>query len=54
MTYNLEKEISQKQKLKGVPRDVIEKDYILSWILFGISNTKTLKETLVFKGGYLP
>ncbi|MEO6705511.1 MAG: nucleotidyl transferase AbiEii/AbiGii toxin family protein [Ginsengibacter sp.] len=29
----------------------IEKDYILSWILFGISRNKILSKSLAFKGG---
>ena len=30
---------------------VIERDYLLSWVLAGISSGTALKETLVFKGG---
>lgn len=29
----------------------VEKDYVLSWILFGISQNSLLAESLVFKGG---
>lgn len=29
----------------------IEKDYVISWILFGISKNKLLSKSLVFKGG---
>jgi len=32
-------------------RYILEKDYILSWILAGIANVKDLREYLVFKGG---
>jgi predicted nucleotidyltransferase component of viral defense system len=35
----------------GVPWDVLERDYVLSWILAGISRHEHLSETLVFKGG---
>ncbi len=30
---------------------VIEQDYVLSWILYGISAIDDLRETLAFKGG---
>jgi len=31
--------------------DIIEQDYLLSWVLYGISNVAELKDTLIFKGG---
>lgn len=40
--------VAAKNKLKDTQ---IEKDYILSWILFGISNNGSLSKSLVFKGG---
>ncbi len=36
---------------KHVPQEVIEKDYVLSYILAGIANTSGLANSLVFKGG---
>jgi predicted nucleotidyltransferase component of viral defense system len=43
---------SKKQMQKvGVRDQQIEKDYILSWILFGISKHEYLSKTIVFKGG---
>ena len=42
------------QKIAGkckVKDGQIEKDYILSWILYGISQNKFLFENLIFKGG---
>ncbi|MEW6002147.1 MAG: nucleotidyl transferase AbiEii/AbiGii toxin family protein [Nitrospirota bacterium] len=36
---------------KGVLEIVVEKDYILDWILWGISQSEFLKNALVFKGG---
>jgi uncharacterized protein len=36
---------------KGVRDTQIEKDYVISWIIFGIANNQYLKENLVFKGG---
>ena len=35
----------------GVPWEVLERDYVLSWVLAGISQTPTLRDTLAFKGG---
>jgi len=44
-------EIQQKARKIGVRDQQIEKDYILSWILFGISKHKELSKAIVFKGG---
>lgn len=44
-------EIQQKANAVGVRDQQIEKDYILSWILFGISKNEHLCKTIVFKGG---
>jgi predicted nucleotidyltransferase component of viral defense system len=35
----------------GLPWEVIERDYLLSWILAGITEVKSLRDALVFKGG---
>ncbi len=35
----------------GIPWEVLERDYILSWILAGITRVDTLRDALVFKGG---
>lgn len=35
----------------NVPWDVLERDYLLSWILAGITRVDVLRDTLVFKGG---
>ncbi len=42
--------LEARKRLK-LPWEVLERDYLLSWILAGIAQTKALKETLVFKGG---
>jgi len=42
--------MSQARKLQLAP-NIIEKDYVLNWILAGISNQKELSETWIFKGG---
>jgi predicted nucleotidyltransferase component of viral defense system len=44
-------EIKQKANAVGVRDQQIEKDYILSWILYGISNHEILSKEIVFKGG---
>lgn len=44
-------EIQQKANAIGVRDQQIEKDYILSWILFGISKHEQLSKTIIFKGG---
>jgi len=44
-------EIQQKARALGVRDQQIEKDYILSWILFGISKHDHLSKSIVFKGG---
>lgn len=45
------KEISKKANIEGVRPQQIEKDYIISWILWGIYNHDFLKGALIFKGG---
>lgn len=44
-------EIQQKANSIGVRDQQIEKDYILSWILFGISKHNQLSKSIIFKGG---
>jgi len=44
-------EIQNKARAVGVRDQQIEKDYMLSWILQGISQHSTLSKTIVFKGG---
>lgn len=44
-------EIARRANSEGVRQQQIEKDYIISWILWGISNHDLLKEALIFKGG---
>lgn len=35
----------------GIRDTQIEKDYVIGWVLKGISNNSYLKEKLIFKGG---
>jgi predicted nucleotidyltransferase component of viral defense system len=39
------------RKRLGLPWEILERDYVLSWLLAGISHVETLRDTLVFKGG---
>ncbi|OGP18746.1 MAG: hypothetical protein A2V21_312300 [Deltaproteobacteria bacterium GWC2_55_46] len=43
--------LQEVRKRLGTPWEVLERDYLLSWILAGISQVGSLRETLVFKGG---
>lgn len=44
-------EIQQKARAGGVRDQQIEKDYILSWMLFGVAKHEQLSKAIVFKGG---
>lgn len=43
--------LQEARKRLGVPWEVLERDYLLSWILAGIGKVDRLRESLVFKGG---
>jgi predicted nucleotidyltransferase component of viral defense system len=43
--------LQEARKRLGLPWEVLEWDYLLSWILAGIGRVDSLRETLVFKGG---
>ena len=45
------REISKISNKTGVRPQQIEKDYVITWILWGISQNTLLKENLIFKGG---
>jgi uncharacterized protein len=45
------KEINQVAARSKVRDTQIEKDYALSWMLYGISKSGLLREVLIFKGG---
>src|SRR5690606_13359634 len=45
------KEINKVASANRVNDRQIEKDYVLSWVLYAISKNKTLNNALVFKGG---
>ena len=43
--------LQEARKRLGIPWDVLERDYLLSWVLAGIGQVASLRDTLVFKGG---
>lgn len=43
--------LQEARKRLGLPWDVLERDYLLSWVLAGITQVDVLRDTLVFKGG---
>ena len=43
--------LQEARKRLGLPWDVLERDYLLSWVLAGIGQVASLRDTLVFKGG---
>lgn len=47
----LKNEILEKARQSGLTPHVIEKDYVLGWILGAISQERDLQESWVFKGG---
>lgn len=48
---SLRKQVSDLKKSTGIEWDVIEQDYVLSWVLLGISRIEKLNTSLIFKGG---
>jgi predicted nucleotidyltransferase component of viral defense system len=44
-------EISKISVSQGVRPQQIEKDYVITWVLWGIAQNDFLRENLVFKGG---
>ena len=43
--------LQEARKRLGIPWDVLERDYLLSWVLAGIGQVAPLRHALVFKGG---
>lgn len=43
--------LEEARKRTGLSWDILEKDYILSWVLAGISRVDALRDALIFKGG---
>ena len=51
MVKSIHSRISEEYRTTGIQWNVIERDYLLSWVLAGISQVPSLNDTLVFKGG---
>ena len=47
----LRNRLQEARKRFGLPWQVLERDYLLSWVLAGIGQVDSLRGTLVFKGG---
>jgi predicted nucleotidyltransferase component of viral defense system len=47
----LRNRLQEARKRLGIPWEILERDYVLSWLLAGISDVEALRDTLVFKGG---
>jgi len=43
--------LQEAQRRLNLPWEVLERDYLLSWLLAGIGRVEPLRDTLVFKGG---
>jgi len=45
------REILEFSRETGLAADIVEKDYVLGWLLAGIYDNRDLKNTWIFKGG---
>jgi uncharacterized protein len=43
--------LQEARKRLGLPWEVLERDYLISWILAGIGQVDSLRDVLIFKGG---
>ena len=43
--------LQEARRRLGIPWEVLERDYLLSWVLAGIGEVAELQSALVFKGG---
>lgn len=43
--------LQEARKRLELPWEVLERDYLISWVLAGISRVDSLRDTLVCKGG---
>lgn len=44
-------DINDRVREWGLREEIVEKDYVIGWILWGIGNDRLLKRTWCFKGG---
>lgn len=47
----LRKRLQEARNRLRIPWEVLERDYVLSWLLAGVSHVDALRNTMVFKGG---
>jgi len=47
----LRNRLQEARKRLGLPWEILERDYVLSWLLAGVSGVEALRDTLVFNGG---
>ena len=47
----LRSRLQEARRRLGIPWEVLERDYLLSWVLAGVVQVPALSDTLVFKGG---
>jgi predicted nucleotidyltransferase component of viral defense system len=47
----LRRQLEERRAELNVPWNTLEQDFVLSWVLAGISQIETLRESLIFKGG---
>ncbi len=43
--------LQEARQQRGIPWEILERDYLLSWVLTGIGQVPELRDTLVCKGG---
>lgn len=43
--------LQEARRRLGIPWEILERDYLLSWVLAGVSQVPALCDALVFEGG---
>ncbi len=51
LLHSLKKRLEDARNKHGVSWEVLERDYLISWVLYGIAHDPYLKKGCVFKGG---
>lgn len=44
-------ELQRRASREGIPLEILERDYVLGWVLWGLFSDRELQKKLVFKGG---
>ncbi len=44
-------ELQRRASREGIPLEILERDYVLSWVLWGLFRGRELQKRLIFKGG---